>query len=181
MWLFKHPGHGVSRTGRIAAAALVLALLAGCGFRPLYATGGDTPVTAELAAIKVERIRDRSGQQLWNFLLDRFNPHGQPAKPLYNLSVVLEESRVDLAIRKDETATRANLVILARYQLLDIATGQQVFRAESRVTTSFNIVRSQFAAISAENAARRRGAREISDDMRTRVAIFFNRRRERGS
>lgn len=181
MSLFSVAPRTAWRAWRVAAVALALAPLAGCGFEPLYGTRDGAAVTAELAAIEVGRIPDRSGQQLRNFLLDRLNPQGRPAKPMYRLSVELVESRVDLAIRKDETATRVNLVITARYQLLDVATGKPVFRAESRVTTSFNIVRSDFGAVSAEIAARRRGAREISDDIRTRVAIFLNRRRVGGS
>ena len=167
---------------RFAAALLALGLLFGCGFKPLYAPRDDNAVVAaELATVRIARIEDRTGQQLRNFLLDRFNPDGQPANPLYNLRVELHESRHDLAIRKDETATRANLVIAASYQLIQAASGKQLFRASSRPTTSFNIIRSEFGAISAESAARRRGARGISDDIRTRVAVFFNRRRNGGS
>lgn len=181
MSLFSAPLPSASPARRFAAAGLALVLLAGCGFRPLYAPRDDSAVTAELAAIKVKRIEDRAGQQLRNFLLDRFNPQGQPANPKYSLFVELEVSRHDLSIRKDATATRSNLVLIAHYELFGVASGRPLFRATSQVTTSFNIIRSDFGTISAENAARLRGAREISDDIRTRVAVFFNRRRAGGS
>ena len=93
------------------------------------------------------------------------------------LSVSLSEVRQDLAIRKDETATRANLIVTASYELTESATGRAVFKASSTVTTGFNIVRSQYATLSAENDARRRAARVISDDVRTRLAVYFSRRR----
>lgn len=181
MSLFSPPSPLGSPARRFAAAGLALVLLAGCGFRPLYAPRDDFAVTAELAATKVARIEDREGQQLRNFLLDRINPQGAPADPKYSLVVELEISRHDLSIRKDATATRSNLVLTADYKLFDVASGRQLFNAISRVTTSFNIIRSDFGTISAENAARLRGAREISDDIRARVAIFFNSRRNGGS
>ena len=166
---------------RLAAAGLVLALLGGCGFEPLYARRDDAAAAGELASIKVARIDDRAGQHLRNLLLDRLNPGGAPNKGQYTLTVTMGESRQDLAIRRDETATRANLLISASYELYEVATGRALFRATSTVTTSFNIVRSDFATISAENDARRRGAREISDDIRTRLAVYFNRRRKGGT
>ncbi len=182
MWLFRALLHPASPARRFAVAGLALALLAGCGFKPLYAPRDDgAAAIAELAAVKLGRIKDRVGQELRNFLLDRFNPRGQPVNPKYGLDVELDVSRRDLSIRKDATATRANLVISASYRLVDLASQRQLFRATSRVTTSFNIIRSDFGTISAENTARRRGVREISDDIRTRVAVFFNRRREGGS
>lgn len=162
---------------RLLAAGLALALLAGCGFQPLYGPRDGGSATDKLAAIKILRIPDRAGQQVRNFLLDRLNPRGPAAKDLYSLAVTLTEGRQDLAIRKDETATRANLTVSAQYSLIEIATGKEIFRANSTVTTSFNIVRSDFATVSAENDARRRAAREVSDDIRTRLALFFNRNR----
>ncbi len=176
-----YPSLSASSARRFAILGLALVLLAGCGFRPLYAPRDDSAVIAELAAIKVGQIDDRAGQQLRNFLLDRINPRGQPANPKYTLVVELEVSRHDLSIRKDATATRSNLVLTADYTLFGFASGRQLFSASSQVTTSFNIIRSDFGTISAENAARLRGAREISDDIRTRVAVFFNRRRNGGS
>ncbi len=169
------------RAGPLAAALLALGMLASCGFEPLYARHESGSTVADMAATKIDRIEDRIGQQLRNFLLDRLNPRGRPAKALYTLSVALTEIRQDLAIRKDETATRANLIMSATYDLVEIESGDRLLRATSTVTTSFNIVKSDFGSISAENDARRRGVREISDEVRHRLAVYFNGRRKRGS
>jgi len=155
---------------------MLIVALAGCGFQPLYGRKAEGGAAEDLAAVKIALIEDRAGQQLRNFLLDRLNPGGEPAEERYTLSVVLDEARQELAIRKDETATRANLVVSARYQLSDTPTGSVLFKATSTVTTSFNIVQSDFATVSAETDARRRAAREISDEIRSRLALFFNRR-----
>lgn len=170
-----------NRAGPLAAALLALGMLASCGFEPLYARHESGSTVADMAATKIDRIEDRVGQQLRNFLLDRLNPRGRPAKNLYTLSVKLTEIRQDLAIRKDETATRANLIMSATYDLVEIESGDRLLHAISTVTTSFNIVKSDFGTISAENDARRRGVREISDEVRHRLAVYFNGRRKRGS
>ena len=52
-----------------------------------------------------------------------------------------------------------------------------MLRGASQSTTTFNIVESEFATISAENDARRRAGIEIADDIRLRLGLYFNRRR----
>ncbi len=168
---------GVCRAVAVLAVAVVLGGLSACGFRPLYGQHGDRSVNEDLATVRIAPVGDRIGQQLHNFLLDRINPRGSSAEPNFVLQIKLEESLSTLAFRKDATATRANLQVSVVYELRDIKTGKQVFRAQSSVTTSYNIVESDFATLSAKADARRRAARNLSDEIRTRLAIYFNRQR----
>ena len=116
-----------------AAAILVLASLAGCGFQPLYAPGkdDDKPALESLAATRVLPIKDRVGQQLHNLLRDRLNPSGQPSMPAYLLEIELSKRITELGIRKDETATRANLTMMARYKLHDVESKAVLMRSKS--------------------------------------------------
>lgn len=160
--------------GAIAAAT------GGCGFRPLYGrqAGPDgEAVTAQLAAVQVKPIRDRRGQLLHNNLLDRLNPEGSAATSLYVLEVSLTEVREELAVRRDETATRANLVLTANYRLRELASNEVVFASVSRATTGFNIVLSEYATLTSQADARRRGLVLLSDEIKSRLALYFNRRR----
>lgn len=162
------------------ALALVLAgsLLYGCGFRPLYGNSeANADVTRSMAQVSVALIPDRVGQKLRNFLLDRINPAGEPTHPRYSLTVETSTSRTDLGIERDETATRAILILNAEYSLLDIATQKPVIRGSLQSTNSFNIVDSDFATLSAENDALERAAREVSDDLKTRLGLYFSRKR----
>ena len=70
------------------AATVLLALLAGCGFEPLYGLSGrsEPSVVAALAGVHVAPIPDRIGQQLRNDLLHRLTPGGTSAKPDIELS-----------------------------------------------------------------------------------------------
>lgn len=149
-----------------------LTALAGCGFRPLHGRdNGNTP--ASLAAIYVAPIPDRTGQILRNGLLDRLTPKGVPKRPSYQLRVGLREGKQDLAIRKDDVATRANLVVVAQFQLIRASDATVIYTGTATSTNSYNILRSDFATISAENDARRRATVQIADEIRTQLAIFL--------
>lgn len=159
---------------RATALAACLAILGGCGFQPLYGQRDRGSVAAELAAVKIKLIENRIGQQLHNFLLDRLNPRGEPATAIYDLIIALKESKEDLAIRKDATATRANLTLRAEYELQRAATGEILVEGSIRSVTSYNIVDSDFATLSAESDARERAVREISEGIKIRLGIYFS-------
>ena len=161
-----------------AAATLTIALwLGGCGFQSLYGESGARSVDGNLAAIKIGLISDRVGQQLYNELRDGLNPTGQSARPLYVLQVELAESIEELAIRKDETATRANLSLHAEFKLLAAHDGAVLVSGQSRSTTSYNILSSEFATLSALADAQRRGVRVLGSDIKTRLGLYFGSKR----
>ncbi len=153
-----------------------MAALAGCGFRPLHSRDAGASA-ANLAEIRITPIADRIGQQLHNLLLDKLTPMGPPATPRYVLHVTLSESLQSLAVRKDEVATRANLVMRASFTLSRTRDNTAMMSATAISANSYNILRQKFATLSAENDARARAVGEISDEIRTRIAIFLRRRR----
>ena len=158
-------------------AATLLALLAGaCGYQPLYAKRGNSGVKTEAQSVKILLIADRKGQRLRNHLLDQLNPTGEPTDPKYRLEVSLSEARQDIAVRKDETSTRANLILTAQYTLRESATGRVVFSATSRSVASFNVSDEQFSTISSADSARRRAVETMANEITTRVAVYLNRR-----
>ncbi|MGF1591842.1 MAG: LPS assembly lipoprotein LptE [Kiloniellaceae bacterium] len=157
------------------AAALPLSGLSGCGFRPLYGNGDDHDVVADLASVRVDPLRDRVGQQMHNFLRDRLNPDGQPVSPEYRLRVDLRETRSELGVRRDETATRANLQVVADFSLLRYDGNASLLAGRSSSTTSYDILTNPFATTVSEDDARERALREVADDIRTRLALFFSR------
>ncbi len=164
----------MSSLKRLAPLALLIGLEA-CGFRPLYSERHNAGVTAELAATRIDLIADRTGQKLHNFLLDRFNPKGLAARPRYGLKVRVQSRRRELGIRKDETATRANLTLTARYTLRDWRTKRSLYQGTSSSTNSYNILEADFATLAALNDATTRAARELSEKIKTRLSIFFSR------
>lgn len=163
---------------RTVSLLAVLLLLGACGFRPLH--GERTPgegALAEFARIKVTPIADRIGQQLHNYLLTALNPAGRPARPRYVMTTRVKESSQSLAVRKSAFATRANLTVRADYNLVDAVNGQQLTSGQSSITVSYNILDSDFATLMVEKDARSRAVRELSEDIRVRLGVFFAGRR----
>ncbi|WP_422369319.1 LPS assembly lipoprotein LptE [Pelagibius sp.] len=159
---------------RRGVAAGALLPLAACGFTPLYAEGDSSlSAAAEMATVRIEPLRDRVGQQMHNFLRDRLNPNGQPVAPSYQLRLQITESLSELGVRRDETATRANLRLTTDFTLSDTGSGEQLLNGRSTSTTSYDILENPFATTISERDARERALREVADDIQTRLAVYF--------
>lgn len=155
------------------------ALLGGCGYRPLYGNPGiGSEAGGDLADVGIAPIADRRGQILHNALRDRMNPAGQPTAPKYLLRITLQERRAELGIRIDETATRANLLFAASFQLIETETGAMITQGRSTATTSFNILTEEYGTIRAEDDARQRGVQLIAENIEMQVALYLNRLRK---
>jgi len=162
-----------------AGAALLVGMalaLSACGFTPLYG-GTDNQAMSpvdHLAAIRISALPDRTGQQMHNLLRDRLNPIGQPREPAYTLRLRLSESRRELGIRKDETATRANLNLSVQFTLNSTQTGGLLYSGQVSSVSSYNILTSPYATGFSEADARARALRELADSIRTRLGIYFS-------
>ena len=160
---------------------IVLALgglgLSACGFEPLYGRHGtDAPtVQGELETVQIQPIAERIGQRLYNHLRDRLNPRGTPGEPRYTLHVTLEETSDKLAVNIDKTAARANLTVIASYELKSVTREEIVYRGHSRTVGSYNIVSNLFSTYSAEEDTRVRAAEVLADDIRVKLALYFSR------
>ena len=172
------PGPGV--VCLLLGAAIALS---GCGFKPLYgrSEGQALSPVDHMAAIQIAPLADRIGQQMHNLLRDRLNPYGQPRDPAYRLDVVIDEARQELGIRKDETATRANLILSASFTLHELESDQVLLEGRTSSVNSFNILANQFATDFSESNARERALRELSDNIRVRLGIYFSTDRKNAS
>jgi len=165
-----------SRRGIVRGAALLLVLaLPACGFKPLYGTsdGGTSP---ELAAVEVGNIPDRPGQQLRTRLDLLLDPRGTGGPARYGLQVTLRIESSDVAIRRDETATRRDVSMTAAYVLTDLNGGKVLTSGQARAVNSYNVVASDVATRAGEEDARDSALRRLAEEIRTRLAIYFQRR-----
>jgi LPS-assembly lipoprotein len=153
-------------------ALVALTTLSACGFRPLYATDGDSYETASnMAQVKVAVINDRVGQITRNALIETLTPRGQSTTPLYDLQVSLAESTSEQGFTKDNEATIADYLLTATYQLSRRHDSKLLRQGNVRIRTSYNIVDSDFASIEAENAAQADAARNLAQQLANQVAI----------
>ena len=131
----------------MAAAALLLALSA-CGFKPLYGkdAGNDNWASTDyLAQVRILPLENRTGQIMHNLLRDRLNPKGQPGDPGYYLAVYIQERKEDIAIQRDETASRANLRVTGAFRLLNQDRSQVLFESQAVSYNSYNVLDAELA------------------------------------
>jgi LPS-assembly lipoprotein len=158
-------------------ALLGALVLAGCGFHPLYGKhAGGQSAAIQFAQVRIQPIADRTGQLLYNKLRDRFNPRGKPANPVYLLQVTLHERQERLLVETDETASRVNLILRAEYQLKQFGTDTVLDSGVSQTVISYDVLGSQFqfSTLSSEADVRDRATEQLSEDISTRIAIYFS-------
>ncbi len=126
-----------------------------------------------LAATRIQPISGRTGQQLHNLLRDRLNPRGQSTTPAYLLDINVSKSITELGVRKDETATRANLTMTATFTLRSAETNKALLSSKAIAVSSYNILDALYATTVAENDAVKRSLRELADEIRLRLAVYF--------
>ncbi|MGB0630685.1 MAG: LPS assembly lipoprotein LptE [Alphaproteobacteria bacterium] len=170
-FISQHAAGMVRRCGPAVAGAVLLVLTA-CGFQPIHGERSAAS-SAGLAHFDIGLIADRAGQMMRNELLQQMQPRGAVQAPRFELSMSLSETLTDLAIRKDEVATRANLTLTARYSVLNRADGSLVLSGQARSVNSYNILTSDFATLSARADARERAVRQLARDIKERLAVWL--------
>ena len=161
----------------ILSMLLMLLVLAGCGLRPLYAGGVKGSVAALLADVQIAPIKGHSGWLVRNALRDRLvavqGGNGNGAG--YRLDVRLEDSITGFGVRADDSVTRERRRLRARYQLVDVTSGDIVFDASATSDAGIDVAGSEYATIAAEKSALERLAQAIADQIVSRLAIYASR------
>lgn len=168
---------------RLLAVVAATGALTACGFRPLYRdVQGQTDVVDEFRSIDIgqvtaanEDFTERTGQQLRNALVDLMQPRGRVADPVYSLAVTVTESTSNLAVRKSAFATRANLRLTATMRLHDRRRNEVVLTSPVRVVSGYNILESEYGTLIAEEDARQKAIRSLSQEIRLRLGSFLNK------
>lgn len=154
----------------------VMVLVSACGFEPLHGRQqSGASATSALSQISIPPIPERLGQLLRIELANLLTPKGPPRTPLYVLNIQLTESKQSLGVRKDATATRANLIISANFNLFDTQADTTLLSGTVRSINSYNILEADFATLSAESDARRRASRDLATEIQSRLGIFLSR------
>lgn len=169
---------GAVLTRRALLPLGLAALLPGCGFRPLYASGpggAPSPTQADLAAISVALISDRPGQLLRQALQDRFERAGVGVAHRYDLSVAYGLSQEGIGIQPDTSTTyvrvRGNASWILRAQ---DPQHTQLSTGSARAIDSFNYIANQFFAAELEyDTIQRRVADVIADQITLQLSRYF--------
>ena len=155
---------------RAIFASLALLGLSACGLQPMYAGGGNGAVAQGLAAVDVPAIPGRAGWLVRNELVDRLGAGGNaPAR--YRLDVRLDDQLEGLGILGDDTVSRERRTLRARYQLVDVSSGEILLDATAGSDAGIDVVSSEYAVIAAEQTALENLSREVADRIVARIAL----------
>jgi LPS-assembly lipoprotein len=155
-----------------ALIVVLAATIAGCGFQPMHGQRSNASATT-LATIDIGLIADRTGQILRNELLQEMQPQGPARQQPYLLTVTLAEYLRDLAIKRNEAATRANLTLVASFVVSQGSNGLLIHSGSARSVNAYNILTSDFATLSARENARKRGARQLALEIKERISVWL--------
>lgn len=164
----------MKRALALIALAPALALVGGCGLKPLYAGGGSGAVAVGLGQVEVAPIEGKAGWLVANALRDRLGAApGGAAR--YRLQVRLDDQITGLAIRRDDSVARERRILRARYQLVELGQGGVVLDATAGSDAGIDVVGSEYATIAAESTALERLSDIVADQILTRVAVYVGR------
>lgn len=166
-----------SRTAAAGLLAILAGGLAGCGFKPLYGRNDSPAVVPEFSQIAIVQPEDRAEQLLRNTLLDLITPRGTPDRPRYLLEYQMTESLGSVFVTRAEEITRSNLHLTTYYYLRDYETGQLVSTGYVSSQASYSQTVNDYANLIAEKNARERVLRDTADQIRIRLANYFDRQR----
>ena len=168
-----------SRASAVIAVAASLAL-GGC-LAPMYGqfAEGGPGLQSELQAIAIEPIPDRIGHYLGDDLVFALNGTGSHPQPKYRLFVTLNEAvQTPLIDTVSGRASSATVVINAVYKLEDFVTGLPVTKGTAFVFKSYDRTSERFSNIRAARDAEIRDAKELSEQLRLRLAAALSERRQ---
>ncbi len=156
---------------------LLLALpLAGCGFSPLYDTGGSsTSVAQQLDTVQVANIPERPGQILRDALDAQLHAAGAPTTQLYSLSVAYGISSTGIGIQADTSTTRQRFTATATWTLAPIGSpATPLATGQATTEDALNTIDQQIFAQNLEtDTVNQELATEIAQQIDTQLAAYF--------
>lgn len=141
-------------------------LLSACGFSPMYGQAGGSPA---IGPVYVDEIEGKAGHVL-KTELDRILAVENDGSPPMNLHITLLEQVTPLGLRRDESATRAEIRLTANY-VLTPPNGGPVMRGSVFTVTTYDIPTAAFGEISAQDDARERAAETMAERFRAELAL----------
>lgn len=158
------------RKAALMALMPMVLLLAGCGLQPMYAGGSDGTVARGLSGIEVPAIPGQAGWLMRGALQDRLGNNDASASR-YRLDVRLDDKLEGLGVLGDDTIGRERRTLRARYQLVDLASGDILLDATAGSDAGIDVVSSEYATIAAEQTALENLSLEVADRIVRQLAL----------
>ncbi len=163
------------RVGTIVLVAL-FGLQACNDLRPLYGTNGleqESSVVTELSNIQIPEPKNRLQQLIRNNLISTMSPPGQEGDGRYTLVLVPQSDEFDLVIERNTDVSRRSYRLKVDFSLRDGSSGRKIYSGSTFSEVSYDKITSEFANLQAKTNAEERASRQVSQDIRTRLAAYF--------
>ena len=151
------------------------ALVAGCGFRPLYSTGGDgTGAGALFGAVTLDTEDGELGFRMRDALVRALLP-ARDGAPL-RLSVRSTVGRRGLAVEEDDEITRLNVTVRTSFNLHRHAAPPETppLISDAFVTiAALNATPSQYATLVSQREILDRAAKDAADKIVKKLAAAY--------
>lgn len=158
---------------RVLIASLTL-LVAACGFQPMYAPPGGSNA---IGPVQIAEIDGKAGHVL-RTELNRILAVENDGSPPMHLQVTLTEQVTPLGLRRDESATRAELRLTANYILTPVQANGRVMRGSVFTVVNYDIPEAAFGEIAAQDDARERAAETMAQRFRAELALRIAQARQ---
>jgi LPS-assembly lipoprotein len=150
------------RTSLTVAIALALSVMAsGCGFTPLYASGGPsgTGKGSLLGPVSIDEVKGKSGHLLRAELGKLLLAEG--AGPTRRLKITLTEGVAGLGYRLDESASRSDFTLNGSYELFD-ANSKVVVSGRATALAGYGVPASAYGEYAAYDDAAEKAAENLA-------------------
>ncbi|WP_158380570.1 hypothetical protein [Candidatus Endolissoclinum faulkneri] len=168
----------IEHSKSLAAMILVLygTTFVACDFQPLYST---KTISYNLydqifTQIDIKSTDNRLSQMLCNVLFDRINPSGIVIKPRYRIDIIINKNKPNIILLRKSKVTLASYIVEVKWKLIEVITNKAIINGQNERTSNFFINSSEYANLNAERAASLRAITELADDIRLRIALYFN-------
>jgi len=151
-------------------------MLAGCGFKPMYAEGpSGVQLDEVMRTVSISSIPGRVGQRLRNELIFGTTGGGHSAAPRYKLKIAIKESLQSTVVAKTGKSKAEAYQLKAAFELVRLEDKTVLLTGTSFGRAAFDKLDSTFADLRARRDAENRAARTVAEDIETRIAAALSR------
>jgi len=148
--------------------------LSACGYQPLYATRDDgSSVSQKLAEVSVAQQSTRVGQLVRNEIVRSTRPVGTQVQDRYYLKLDAKGDAQTLINTSDTVHRRLAYNLTTKFQLVDAATQNVLFSGKAFSRVPYDRLEASFANVQARVNAEEQAARQVGQEVRTRLAAFL--------
>lgn len=129
--------------------------LSACGFQIIYkeekSNQEEASYAEELAAIRIQKMRNKMGHDIKNSLYDVLNPDYLKAEAKYFLTIEFSKSTSATFITETGASGRNKITLTAKYTLKSLANGSAISSGSTVVNDNYDVTKNRFGTIVAED------------------------------